>query len=169
MTGFESITYIRPRFAFSVLYTPDQVLARITRRLKDSHAPVVGHVIDNHVVLDVPQRDRHYWSPQLNFRVEPDEEMPHHSMVRGLIGPRPAVWTLFMFIYFSVGATGFFVSAFGVSRWMLGEFSYLVLALPLAILIMLTAYRAGKLGERLGADQVDVLKEFVRDALASNL
>ncbi|MDX1409189.1 MAG: hypothetical protein R3330_13675 [Saprospiraceae bacterium] len=130
---------------------------------------VTGHIVDHHVIIDIPERHRHYWSPQLNFRIESDEEDHDSCVMKGMIGPRPAVWTLFMFIYFSIGAAGFFISAFGFSRWMLGEFSYLVLALPLAVLFMLTAYRAGKIGERLGAEQIELLKEFVRHAIGNEI
>ena len=121
--------------------------------------------MDNHVILDVPPSERHYWSPQLNFRVEENEDDQDSSVIKGLIGPRPAVWTMFMFVYFSIGIAGFFISCFGVSRWMLGEYSNLLLALPAAALIMATAYKAGKYGERLGHDQIDILKNFVRSAL----
>ena len=125
-------------------------------------------MVDNHIILDIVGNEVHYWSPQLNFRVEEDRLDPNKTIVTGLIGPRPGVWTLFMFIYFSIGILGFFISCFGVSRWMLGEYSHLVLALPIAILFMLTAYKAGKYGERLGADQIEALKQFIRQVIASN-
>jgi hypothetical protein len=160
-----SITHIRPRFEFTVPFPPGEVMERIAGLKEKARGQVVGTIIDDHIILDIPASDRHYWSPQLNFRVEADELNPEHSVVRGLIGPRPTVWTMFMFIYFSVGTLGFFVASFGFIKWRMGEFSYFTLALPLAIIFMLTAYRTGKYGERLGADQIEVLKQFVRDAL----
>jgi hypothetical protein len=141
-------------------------MARIGSLLKNSHKSITGNIVDNHVILDIVESEVHYWSPQLNFRLEESDENPKHTIVQGLIGPRPAVWTLFMFIYFSVGILGFFVASFGLCRWMLGEFSSLVWALPIAVLFMLTAYKAGKYGEQLGADQIELLKHFVREALA---
>ena len=161
-----SITHIRPRFEFTVPYSAEEVMARISELMTKHQDDVIGHIQDQHIILDIPSKSRHYWSPQLNFRVEADEEDSSQAIVRGLIGPRPAVWTMFMFIYFSIGGIGFFISAFGISHWMLGKFSPTVLALPIAALIMLTAYRAGKYGEKLGADQIEVLKQFVRDALS---
>ena len=166
MSAEHSITHIRPRFKFEIGTPKAIVLEQIATLLDSQKESVTGTIIDNHIILDILAKDRHYWSPQLNFRVEADEDDPAKSVIYGLIGPRPAVWTLFMFIYFGVGALGFFISAFGVSKLMLGEYSNLILALPLAILFMLTAYGTGKYGERLGADQIEVLKQFVRDALA---
>ena len=164
MSADKSITHIRPRFAFTVTYSRDEVLARIREGI-DANDKVLGTVVDYHIILDIPARDRHYWSPQLNFRIEIDELNPEYAEVKGLIGPRPAVWTMFMFIYFSIGALGFFISAFGISHWMLGQYSHTVLALPIAALIMATAYLAGKQGEKLGHDQIEILKQFVRDVL----
>ncbi|MBI1307178.1 MAG: hypothetical protein GC181_11300 [Bacteroidetes bacterium] len=133
--------------------------------MKNGHHQVVGKIVDNQIILDIPEKIRHYWSPQLNFRVEQDYDNPEHSVVRGLIGPRPGVWTMFMFIYFSIGVSGFILSVYGISHWMLGEHNIWVYALPVAALIMATAYKAGKYGESLGADQIEILKQFVRDAL----
>ena len=160
-----SITHIRPRFAFEVQMPAHEVFDRLRRQKEADEGGVVSNIIDDHVILDVPERERHFWSPQLNFRVEPSEDAPDRAMLKGLIGPRPSVWTLFMFIYFSIGTIGFFISCFGVSRWMLGEWSNLTLALPLAAIFMATAYKAGKYGEKLGHDQIEILKDHIRAAL----
>lgn len=160
-----SITHIRPRFRFVVPYKKEHIMERIETLMASSQKDVIGHIVDDHILLDIPPAEVHYWSPQLNFRLEEDFDNPEHTVVQGLIGPRPAVWTLFMFFYFSFGILGFFIGSFGVSKWMLGEFSHLVWAFPIALVFMLTAYKAGKIGEQLGADQIEILKQFVRDAL----
>lgn len=124
-------------------------------------------VVDNHVILDIVGPDQHFWSPQLNFRVEPLEDDPAATIIAGIIGPRPTVWTMFMFIYFSVGFAGFVTFSYGVSLRMMGESSIYLWSLPLAILFMLTAYRAGKIGEKLGEDQIELLKNFIREGIKS--
>ena len=107
----------------------------------------------------------HYWSPQLHFRIEDDEFAPGQTILAGLIGPKPKVWTMFVFIYAFFGTTGFFISMYGFSKWMLGEFSPFVWALPITFVFMLSAYLARRWGESLGHDQVEVLKQFVRDVV----
>lgn len=124
-----------------------------------------GKVSKNHIILDIKGDDVHYWSPQLNFRVEKDPNNPAHSIVSGLIGPKPEVWTLFTFIYFSVGTVGFFVASYGMTKILIGGKSNLVYVFPIAIIFMLTAYGTGKYGERLAKDQIEILKQFVRDAI----
>lgn len=138
---------------------------RIRRLLKNSPDNIKGQIVNNHVTLDITGEAVHYWSPQLNFRVEPDEENPSGSVVSGLIGPRPAVWTMFMFIYAAIGIIALFISFFAVSKLLLGKSSNLLFAFPIALLFMLTAYLVGKYGEKLAKDQVDLLKQFVSDAV----
>ena len=140
-------------------------MVRIHELLKTLHDDVKGKIVENHIILDIEGERAHYWSPQLNFRIEKDDDNEDHTIMAGLIGPRPAVWTLFMFVYFSIGIAGFVISTFGVSRLLIGEYSNLLWAFPVAILFMLTAYSVGKYGERLASDQIEMLKQFIRDAV----
>lgn len=127
---------------------------------------ITGKIVDNHIILDIVEAEVHYWSPHLHFRVEKDEGNPKKAILLGLIGPRPPVWTLFMFIYLVIGLMGFGISSYGISKWMLGEPTFYLWGFPIALLIMLSAYKAGKYGEQLGKDQVEILKQFIRDAIA---
>ena len=140
-------------------------MERVERLIEHAPENIKGQIVKEHVILDIIGEDVHFWSPQLNFRIEEDEYNAESSLVSGLIGPRPNVWTMFMFIYFGIGLIGLIVSMIGFSKLMIGEFSHLVWALPLAIIFMLTAYIAGKFGEKLGEEQIELLKQFVRDAI----
>ncbi len=147
-----SIAHIRPRFKIIIPHKKEDIMKRLYVLLENSPKEVVGKIIDNHIILDIVEEEMHYWSPQLNFRVEQDELDHNCSVVSGLIGPRPSVWTMFMFIYFSIGLIGFIVSSIGVSKMLLGEYSNLILAFSIAILVMLSAYKTGKYGEQLAND-----------------
>lgn len=160
-----TITQIRPRFKLDVPIHSDVLLKRIQAVLSHPSGRVQGHLIDNHVVLDIVGKDVHYWTPRLSFRVEPNEDNSNLSVVSGLIGPRPSVWTLFVFVYFGVGTAGLILTLYGGSKWMLGQSSLLIWALPVAILFMLTAYSAGKYGEQLSSGQMEELKEVVREII----
>ena len=120
----------------------------MSNALENTDERIEGVVVGNHVILDVLEEDRHFWSPQLNFRFTIDEDEPTITKVKGIIGPRPATWTLFMFIYFLIGTLGFLLSSFGLSKWSLGEYSITIWAFPISLLIMATAFLVGKFGER---------------------
>lgn len=141
------------------------ILNQIKLTLKDPPTHLVGKVIDNHVILDIHRDSQHYWSPHLDLRVEEEEDNPNIAIISGLIGPRPTVWTLFVFIYFTVGVITFFMSSYGISKMMINEHSHLIWAFPLGIVFMLSAYQAGKYGERLGADQIEIMKDFIRNSI----
>ena len=98
-----SVTHIRPRFKFTVPHRVEKVLAQLEVVKLESEGKVMGTVVDHLLILDIPEAERHYWSPHMTFRVEADEDDPSFSVIRGLIGPRPAVWTMFVFIYFGLG------------------------------------------------------------------
>jgi hypothetical protein len=167
MSTLTDVAHIRPRFSFHVEYPVSDVLLRVEKLKSKYEGKLVGTIADHHVILDIPVAERHYWSPQLNLRVEEDEDAPGMITIKGLIGPRPAVWTLFMFIYFSIGVIGFFMGSYGISLWMLGTFSPWVLAMPIAAVFMLSAYASSKYGESLGHDQAERSKDFIREALES--
>jgi len=149
-----------------VPYSPEKLQARIATMLQNPPANIQGKIVDNHIILDIVGDEVHYWSPHLNFRIEEDDSNPSQCHLLGLIGPRPGVWTLFMFIYFVIGIIGFGISSYGISKWMLGEATFYLWGFPIALFIMLSAYKAGKYGEQLGKDQIEVLKQFIRDAIA---
>ncbi len=159
-----SLTHIRPRFRFTLDLKEEEALARIEKQKMAEEYLMVRKEGDL-IKLDIPKNDRHYWSPQMNIRLEKDEEDETKTILRVLIGPRPAVWTMFTFIYFALGILGFSLAFWGFSKWMLGEFSHWVWAFPISLAFMLTAYLSGKYGEKLGHDQMEVLKDFLRAAL----
>lgn len=165
MSKKSKIPRIRPRFELPIKQSKEDALKIFYNTLESSDARIEGIVIGNHVILDVLKEDRHFWSPQMNFRFTNDEEEPEITKVKGIIGPRPATWTLFMFFYFLIGTVGFLISSFGLSKWSLGELSISIWAFPMSILIMLTAFIAGKFGERLGKAQVELLTNFVKNSL----
>lgn len=133
--------------------------------LDNTDKRIEGVIIGNHVMLDVIKEDRHFWSPQMNFRFTIDEDEPDITKVRGIIGPRPATWTLFMFFYFLVGTIGFLLSSYGLSTWSLGEYSITIWAFPVSLIVIATAFIAGKIGERLGKDQTRLLTAFLNESI----
>jgi hypothetical protein len=162
-----SITHIRPRFKIEVNEEATVVLDKAKAMLKDLPVEIVSKNRGHHIVLDMSEEVVHYWSPQLQFRVEEHRDDPNKSIILGLVGPRPRVWTFFMFVYFSSGTLGLFMSLYGLSKQLLGEETLMVWGFPVAILFMLTAYKAGKIGEGLGKQQVEQLKDFLRELMRS--
>ena len=112
------IIHIRPRFSFEVNLSPERLKKRLQDQLDDVNNEILGYIVMGSVVLNVPQKEQHYWSPQISFQVDEIEENPDKSHIHGLIGPRPNVWTMFMFIYFLIGVVGLFTCLYGLTKWL---------------------------------------------------
>lgn len=155
---------IRPRFKVESPLTPAEAIFRIKKRLMEPGAACDGHANIGFATLTVPDQQRHYWSPQLTVSVEALEGR-EGSLVRGLYGPAPAVWTMFVFFYSLVGFVLLAVLIAGLSYLSLGlSGSLLWWALVLAV-VLLSLYLVSFFGQRLGHGQMEILHDFLVEAL----
>ncbi len=135
---------LRPRFKIELHESNDVVLKRF-EDLKSSQKNFTITRIDNHVFIKYPKKDQHFWSPQLHLEI--DEVDANSSLLHGLFGPNPTVWTMFMFLHFMVA--GLFI-AFGIwayTNWSLkSDFIVQVSLMLLMIIIWFVLYFAGRIG-----------------------
>ena len=88
---------IRPRFQKTVELSQQKILDRIQNSLDSDDIPIKGYIVDHHVVLKVLEKDRHFWSPQLDLEIEEKEE---GCLIRGIFGPHPSVWFMFYLLLY---------------------------------------------------------------------
>ena len=88
---------LRPRFSLSLNKSSKQVLEAF-ESAKNSQNAVRINILDAHVFLKIPTVQQHFWSPQLHLEVL--ENNLNSCTVKGVFGPSPKVWTLFMFFHF---------------------------------------------------------------------
>ena len=88
---------LRPRFKIDLDCEDEEALQSMENAGKSTQDFVVTRV-DHHVFIKIPKAKQHYWSPQLDLEIQSFEE--GKSVLRGLFGPKPSVWTLFMFLHF---------------------------------------------------------------------
>jgi hypothetical protein len=162
-SNFMTTVEIRPRFQRQHPATAEQVIHRLSEALKNSDGSIKGSVMDHHIVLRMPVEQQHYWSPQLSLTIE--DNMEGGALIRGLYGPRPSVWLMFVFLYSSLGAISLFIGITGFSQLSLGMSAPALWALPVAAGIALILYLFAKAGERLGKDEMHRLRNFMDAAL----
>ncbi len=155
---------IRPRFRQSLPRPADVVTEQFRLALSEAEN-IEGSIIDHHIVLRIPVAQQHYWSPQLSLTLEEEEGS---TLLRGLFGPRPSVWLMFVFLYSSIGAISLFVAITGFSQLSLGIPAPALWALPVAALLALGLFLAAKAGERLGREEMHLLKNFMDAALVNS-
>ncbi len=154
---------LRPRFKIELNEKNETILKRF-EELKTSQKNFNITRIDNHVFIKYPKKDQHFWSPQLHLEI--DEVDANSSLLHGLFGPNPTVWTMFMFLHFMVA--GLFI-AFGIwayTNWSLkSDFILQVSLMVLMIIIWFVLYFAGRIGRDSSKKEMMQLHEVMESII----
>ncbi|WP_108809439.1 GTP-binding protein [Aquimarina spinulae] len=156
---------LRPRFFQDLDMPSEKALEAFEKAGKTCQDFKVSRV-DHHVFIRIPKEEQHFWSPQLHLEIyEVDDNQPK---LKGLFGPNPTVWTLFMFLHFVV------VTLFiGALVWMYVNIrldkSYLFSILTMFFLLItwFVLYFAGRLGRQAGKKEMQKLYFFMKSTLNS--
>jgi hypothetical protein len=146
---------IRPRFRIESPYSQEMILTKIEYMLSSKNAQFLGKIVAHHVVLSIPVEDQHYWSPQLHLEIEKTQS---GAQIRGLFGPKPTVWTFFVFMYSVIGLFGLIALTFGYSQWSIGVDSQAFWGAPLSLVLLLVVYITARVGQHMGKEQMGLLR-----------
>jgi hypothetical protein len=105
---------LRMRFYKDVNEDISQILDKFEKNKKSRPENVVLKMADNHIWMHIIGKDRQYFSPVLHLELEEKEINTTH--IRGLFGPNPTLWTMFMFLHFVVAGI-FLRNAFCAVKW----------------------------------------------------
>lgn len=154
---------LRPRFKIELNEINETILKRF-EELKTSQKNFNITRIDNHVFIKYPKKDQHFWSPQLHLEI--DEVDANSSLLHGLFGPNPTVWTMFMFLHFMVA--GLFI-AFGIwayTNWSLkSDFIVQISLMVLMVIIWFVLYFAGRIGRDSSKKEMMQLHEVMESII----
>lgn len=155
---------LRPRFKFSVKHD-NNMLLKLFEDAKNTQSDFIVSRIDDHVFIKIPKEKQHFWSPQLHLEIN-ENATKNESIIYGLFGPNPTVWTLFMFFHFI--AAGLFIG-FGIwayVNWNLGDdYAIQLFVTMLMVVLWFALYFGGRLGKKAGYDEMHELHHFMRDTL----
>ena len=155
---------IRPRFEAELPMRQSSVVRKIKKGFEQPSAACVGLATEGYARIKIPEKDRHYWSPQLSIMME-DMESGEGTLIRGLYGPAPAVWTMFVFFYAIVGFISLVVSIIGFSRMSLDMPAPILWWLPVLLIVLFSLYLVSFFGQKLGHDQMETLHRFLEESL----
>lgn len=157
--------FLRPRFTLTSEKTQERILDGFIKAKNNEEQAFRIKVVDTHVFIDVSKNKSHFWSPQLHIEVLPIDE--NSCNVKGLFGPKPQVWTFFMFLHFAVG-----ISFLGFATLLYVNYTLdKSLLFPLLMVIILPAfwfllYFIGRLGKDFGKKQMIELHNFLRSSIS---
>jgi len=153
---------IRPRCSLSTTLMPDEIMQAIVGKLRENKEKVAGNTLLNHAYLKIPENEQNYWSPELHITVE---AVDGGSIINGVVGPKPKIWTMFMFFYTGIIVLFLFGSVMGVSQWMLGMSAPWLWSIPASAILWLGVFMAAKFGQRKGNKQMARLRNFIDTVL----
>jgi len=154
---------LKPRFKLKFEASKEEILQQFKDSLGREDNVYKSQMVDHHIVIDVPKEEEHFWSPQLHVEIEEEGDK---TFVRGILGPRPKIWTFFMFLHFIVAVTFFVFFVIFYSRWSLDqEFTFSMIMCLLMPVIWVILYFVGQLGKKFGYEQMVGLHNLLINAL----
>ena len=154
---------LRPRFNREHSSTPEQLLHLFEEAGKQSTNFILSRV-DDHIFIRIPKSKQHFWSPQLHLEIYQIENQP--TVIKGLYGPNPTVWTLFMFFHFVVGTLFIGASIWLYTSVRLGDaYIFPIAVLLLLVIIWFVLYFAGRLGKQAGKKEMLQLQGYFYETL----
>jgi len=154
---------VRPRFQQLVPQDLETVQARIAQHLGREDSPCLVKSFPGFLSLRVLEKDAHFWSPQLHLSLEPAEN--GQTLVQGIYGPNPNVWSLFLYAYLLTGSVGLFAGLFGFSQWLIGHKPWGLWVLAATMAGAASLYLVAQLGQKLGAWQTFQLHQAYQSAI----
>ena len=159
---------VRPRIKFYSERSITHVIECFHDTVESKEFQLDGTFLKSSIIIKIPDEIVHYWSPELQLEVsenpfKDDEftEHPEKTIVRGFVGPKSTVWTLFMFFYIAFGALVLGGLIYGSSQQMLdmtvtGYWYGLLGGLGLFF-----TFVASQIGQKMGEEQTNILLKLI--------
>ncbi len=137
-------------------------MEQLREAMSEPGAPCRGRVREGRVELLVADENPHFWAPEMRARIY-DEGA--EFVVKGYFAPKPDTWTMFLAIYaatiFSTGVG----TVFGFAQWQLHHTPWALWSLPLGLVAIVCVWLGARMGQQLGARDMDTLQEFMKEAV----
>ncbi|MGI9534087.1 MAG: hypothetical protein ACR2NW_03980 [Thermodesulfobacteriota bacterium] len=153
---------IRPRFNIEVEFSKNEILERIQKEIKNSNGNCEGKLLDNHIVLKIPENKQKFWSPELSIEID---EINNKRLLRCLLGPKSTVWTLFATFYGLSIFIGLIGLVLGFSQWSIGMKPLGLWLVPLSLILIIIAYFIALSGQKLAYKEMVFLREILDRSL----
>ena len=162
MTSFR----VRPKFRKECACKPKELVESINKRLETKHDQVEGKVFLTHGLFRILPEHQHFWSPQLNVSFE---ETDDGTVLRGMYGPHPTVWAVFLFGYAILGLALFFTTINGLVKYSLHIESQILWLLPFFLGGLAILYFVAQTGQKMGVEQTFQLHHFFEESIGETV
>lgn len=153
---------LRPPLRLHSPLSQDEIITRLREKLASGETPITATIVGGYIVLRIPEDQMHYWSPQLSVNLEAEGS---GTSVHGLFMPQPSVWTLFVWIYAVIVFAGFCGGIYGFAQRHLEQPAHALWGIPVALILVFLVYSAASMGQHMGRDQMEDLRQVLLDVL----
>ena len=151
---------LKPRFKIESNKTVDEILSKFKNNIAKDTCKYCSKISGNHIFLDIPKEENHFWSPQLQVEVLKDKN--NKTIIKGILGPKPQIWTMFMFFHFIIATLFVVFFVWFYVNWTLDKNTQLQLTmLGVLPITSVLSYFLGQLGKKLGYKQIVELDDFL--------
>jgi len=156
----------RPRFKIFTTISRENYTLYLKDFLAEKSSGYSGNVNSEAAIIQVKNDDDPYWKPCLALRTETDPE-ENKTVIRGIFGPTSAVWTFFMFLYFTLSIMWMVaITIWFVEKQIKSDDFPWALPVSFALLFLLAAtYLGARLGQLKAKKEMQQLREFAEESI----
>ena len=153
---------LKPRFRMELdNKSVDEILESFKNNLAKDSCKYCSKISGNHIFLDIPEEENHFWSPQLQVEVVKDKTN-NKTIVKGILGPKPQIWTMFMFFHFVIAILFVVFFVWFYTNWSLDkDYKFQEIMLLILPILSVLLYFFGQSGKRFAYNQMVELDDFL--------
>lgn len=155
---------LKPRFKIERHEDKAKIIKKFSDEFAKGGSNFLGKIVDHHIIIDVNKDEEHFWSPQLHVEVEEDDK--GGTLIKGLYGPKPQIWSLFMFIHFGVALAFMVFLVLTYTRWSLEQdYTFAFTMTTIMPILWFVLYFIGRIGRKKGAEQIQQIDAFINEII----
>jgi hypothetical protein len=144
----------------------DVQMARLASAVARPENRCVARAAGHHIDITVIREDRHRWSPCVQLELRPADA---DTVVEGLVGPHPNVWTLFAFANITAALVAALGLMLGLTQWSLDQSPWGLWAVLGGAILAGGMYVASQIGQRCAAAQTRQLVSLIECTLGATI
>ena len=157
---------LRLRFYKDVAINSDDLSGKFATYAKSKPTHYGIKTRGNHIWLNIKGIRKSYYSPDLHLELEAKSQNETH--IRGLFGPDPTLWTLFMFLHFVIAGIFLIFCGIAYSNSVLNQsYTFDLGVLAAMVICWFVLYFTAKQIRNKGNDQMHELEKLLSDILES--
>ncbi|MDT8346206.1 MAG: hypothetical protein RQ756_00270 [Flavobacteriaceae bacterium] len=150
---------LRIRFKESVDVACEDLKAKVDKLIDQKSQKFEVRRLEEHVWIYIKAPYKKYYSPNLHLELEAADD--GSTLIHGVYGPNPGLWTMFMFLHFVVAGVFIMFAAFAYSNWALGHSLVLDIVVMLLMLVCwFVLYFSARFNRKKGLPQARAIEDF---------